>query len=467
MRQEGLARTALAVVVLIGLWTRPSAALEIKRIKLSNGAVMLLSEQHQLPMITISIAFDAGARRDPKGQEGLAVLTANALEQGTKELAAADFDQQVDFMGSSVSIRADHDYAIATMTSLKKYEDATLHLLAQIVENPGLRDADIKRKQADQVAEIKASQEQPGYVAQVAFEKAIFGDAPYGHPTEGFDDSVAKLTPEAIRNFYHDHYKTGSAVIAVTGDVDANTVKGKLEKELAGIPGSVVPQNTPPALIVPPGIHLETIDRSVAQANLMLGADGIARSNPDYYKLQVMNYILGGGGFASRLMRVVRSKGGLAYTVASGFQAGKFPGAFLVVLQTKNQSANDALRLIVSQLNEIRNAPVTDSELRSARQYLIGSFPLKIDRASEITSFMLQVELNNLGLDYAERYPKLIGAVTAADIQQVARKYIHPDALQVVAVANQAEAKIAVDKFAPSAVARLSQIGHDKLNVPL
>jgi zinc protease len=167
----------------------------------------------------------------------------------------------------------------------------------------------------------------------------------------------------------------------------------------------------------------------------------------------VMNYILGGGGFASRLMKVVRSKGGLAYTVQSGFQAGKFPGAFIVVLQTKDQSANEAIKLVLEQLHEIQNAPVTERELKSARQYLIGSFPLKIDRQSQITSFMLGIELNGLGLDYAERYPKVIGAVTAADVQEVARKYIHPDALQVVAVANQTEAKISVDKFAPKGVA--------------
>jgi zinc protease len=450
MSRAGLARTIVAALAIVAVAARSSAALEIKRITLNNGAVMLVSEQHQLPMVSIAIAFDAGARRDPQGQEGLAMLTAAALEQGTKELAATDFDQRVDFMGSTVGVDADRDYAVASMTALKKYEDPTLHLLAQILENPGLRDADIKRKQADQVADIKASQEQPGYVAQVAFAKAIFGDTPYGHPGEGFDDTVAKLTPEQVHDFYRDHYKTGGAIIAVTGDIDANTIKDKLEKELAGIQGSVAPQSAPPAPVVPAGIHLDAIDRTVAQANLMLGAGGVARGNPDYYKLQVMNYILGGGGFASRLMKVVRSKGGLAYTVASGFQAGKFPGAFLIVLQTKNQSANEALKLVLEQLREIQNAPVAERELKSARQYLIGSFPLKIDRQSEITSFMLGVELNGLGLDYADRYPKLIGAVTAADVQEVARKYIHPDALQVVAVANQAEAKIAVAKFAAS-----------------
>jgi zinc protease len=164
----------------------------------------------------------------------------------------------------------------------------------------------------------------------------------------------------------------------------------------------------------------------------------------------VMNYILGGGGFASRLMKVVRSKGGLAYTVSSGFQAGKFPGAFMIVLQTKNQSANQALKLIIEQLRQMQSAPVSPEELSSAKRYLIGSFPLKLDRQSEIAGFMLGIELNGLGLDYADRYPKLIDAVTAADVQQVARQYLHPEALDVVAVADQSEAKIALATFKPA-----------------
>lgn len=432
------------------LWSLSASAIEIKRMTLNNGAVMLVSEQHQLPMVSIAIAFDAGARRDPNGKAGLAALTAASLNQGTKDLLAADFDKKIDFMGSSVGIGADHDYATATMTSLSKYSDQTLHLLAQILVNPGLRDDDIERKQADQIAGIKAAEEQPGYVAQVAFLKQLFGDTPYGHPMSGYVDTVSKLTPADVRRFYQDHYKTGSAVIAVTGDVDANTIKGKLEKELAGIPGQVPAQQQPPSPEVATGIHLDVINQNVAQANVIVGSSGIARSNPDYYKLQVMNYILGGGGFASRLMKVVRSKGGLAYSIGSVFRASKFPGAFLIVLQTKNQSANEALKMTVEQLREIQNQPVSAEALASAKKYMIGSFPLRLDRQSEIASFLLEIELEGLGLDYAERYPKLIDAVTVADVQNVARKYLHPDALDIVAVANQSEANISTAKFAPS-----------------
>ncbi|HVB79543.1 MAG TPA: pitrilysin family protein [Candidatus Binataceae bacterium] len=443
-RRDEAVCAALAAVFVIAALATPAAALDIKRSVLADGAVLLVSEQHQLPMVTMTIAFDAGARRDPEGKAGLASLTAASLTLGTKELSAAQFNQKVDFMGSSVAVGAGADYAQASFTSLKKYEDATLGLLAAALTEPALSDSEIIRKRDERVAEIKAQEEQPDYVAGVTFRKALYGNTPYGHPSEGTAESVAKLTPQDVRDFYHAHYKIGSAVIAVVGDVKADEVKAKLEKALDALKGTVAAQAEPPAPSVAPGIHPALIDRSVVQATIILGGGGIARSNPDYYRLQVMNYILGGGGFASRLMKIVRSKDGLAYGISSGFDAGKFTGSFVVDTQTKNKSANEALRLILEQLRDIQEHPVSDAELASAKKYLIGSFPLKLDRQSSIASFILQVELYGLGSDYVERYPKLIEAVTKDDIQRVARKYLHPDALILVAVANQAEAAINV-----------------------
>lgn len=457
LRLQSLSSVALITLALIALAARPSSALDSKRMTLTNGAILLVAEQHQLPMVTIAVAFDAGSRRDPKGKEGLAELTAASLSQGTKELTAADFNRKVDFMGSNVGVAAGRDYASATMTSLKKYEDDTLHLLAQTIANPGLRDSDIERKRADQVAGIKAGEEEPGYVATVTFIKDLYGDRPYGHPGEGYADNVGKLTANDVRAFYRDHYKMGSAIIAVAGDVDANTIKAKLEKEFSGPVGAVPPQPVPTAPTVGPGIHANLINRNVAQANMILGHGGISRTDPDYYKLLVMNYILGGGGFASRLTKVVRSKAGLAYGIGSGFQAGKFPAAFVIILQTKNQSSNKALKLILQQLREIQDTPVSDAELASAKKYLIGSFPLKLDRQSEIVDFMLQTELYGLGTDYAERFPTLVGSVTKAEVQQVAQKYLHPDALDLVAVADQSQAKINVASLEPQKQASVAQ----------
>jgi zinc protease len=444
------AATVIIVTILMALSAPRASALEIKRMQLSSGAILLVSEQHQLPMVTMSIAFDAGSRRDPQGKEGLAMLTAESMVEGTTALSAADFNEKVDFMGSSISIGLSRDNSIASFTSLKKYQSDTLRMLAQIIQDPGLRDADIERKQAELIADIKSSEEEPGYTVNVAFTRMIFGDTPYGHPSSGTSEAVAKLKPDDVRSFYHQYYKLGSAVIAVAGDVNADEIKAALEKELTGPQGKVEPQPVPAAREVPTGIHTQLIDRNVAQANIYMGSDGIARSNPDYYKLQVMNYILGGGGFASRLMKVVRSKAGLAYGIDSGFQAGKFPGAFIVALQTKNASANEAIKLILQQLHQIQQSPVSAAELESAKRYLIGSFPLKLDRQSQIVGFMLETEIYGLGLDYAERYPKIINAITADDVLSVAKKYLHPDALDLVAVANQSEAKINIASDQPA-----------------
>ena len=265
--------SVIAVAALVFAAT-PSHALDIKKLTLSNGATLLVSEEHHLPMMTMMIEFDAGTRRDPKGKEGLAELTARCLSQGTKELTAPEFDQKVDFMGSSVGVSAERDYATAGMTTLKKYQGETLQLMAGILTEPGLRDDDIARKRAEQVAEIKAAEEQPGYTADVEFTKDLFGDRPYGHPGAGSPDSVGKLTNDDVRGFYRDYYKLGNAIIAVAGDVNADEVKASLEKSLAGLAGTVEPQAEPSPINVAPGLGVKLIDRDVMQANIIMGSAG-------------------------------------------------------------------------------------------------------------------------------------------------------------------------------------------------
>ena len=441
---------SLTALLAMNLLATRANALDMKRMTLSNGAVLLVSEQHLLPMVTLAIAFDAGSRRDPKGKEGLAELTADSLTQGTKELTATEFNQKTDFMGSEISVAAGRDSAEASFTSLKKYQDQTLSLLAQVLSNPGLRPADIERKRAEMVAAINAEEESPHYVAQVTFGKKLFGpDHPYGHPPEGFKETTAKLTVQDVTNFYHDFYKMGGAIIAVSGDVNADEIKTKLEQQFASLQGTVAQQPAPSAPMVAPGLHPILIDQNVAQANVVMGFGGVERSNPDYYKLQVMNHILGGGGLTSRLMKEVRSKKGLVYGVGSAFDAGIFPGSFEAILQTKNKSANEAIAASLEQLRLMQQQPVTDDELSQTKKYLIGSFPLKYDSLGKIDSFMLQVELYGLGLDYPDRYPKLVGDVTKDDVLASAKKYLHPDATLLVVVANQQEAAIKLDGLTP------------------
>ncbi|MGO9604474.1 MAG: M16 family metallopeptidase [Candidatus Binataceae bacterium] len=435
-------RATLATAMLIALSASHAWSLQASRMILGNGAVLLVSEQHELPLVTMKIAFDAGSRRDPAGKEGLADLTAHSLMQGTSKLNAAQFMEKADFLGSHIRVDGDFDYATASFQSLKEFQNDTLKLLVAILQDPGLRDTDIIRKRDEQVADLNAYQQFPSYVARLAFLQALYGDEPYGHLPMGTPESVAKLTPADVRTFYHTYYKVGSAVIVVVGDVDSDQIRAELEAELTGLRGTVAPQEVPPSPRLADGVHLKLINRDVVQANLIAGFGGVERSNPDFYKLQVMNYLLGGGGFASRLVNAVRVNAGLAYSIASSFGVGKLPSTFTVNLETRNPSANQALGLIVQQLHEIQDHPVSDAELESARKSLIDVFPLNFQNQYSTSRVLLDEEIYDLGLDYVDKYPQYIRSVTKADVQEVAKKYLHPDALLVVAVANQKQANI-------------------------
>jgi zinc protease len=435
---------AVLILIVIGLSSTTAQALEVKRITLANGTILLVSPQHNLPMVTAALAFDAGSRRDPKDKPGLAHLTADSLMEGSHTMSAEQLNHKVDFLGSAMDVEAGQDYSTAGFTSLKRYWRDTLKLLAGVLTDPGLRDADIARKQAEQVAALKAADEEPGYVAQVTFLKLLFGDTPYGHLPDGTVESVEKLTAQDVSGFYHEFYRPEGAIAAVVGDIDPDEVAKALNEELAALKGTVAAQKPQPPPPIPAGAHLTKINRDVTQANIILGFDGVERSNPDYYRLQVMNYILGGGGFASRLMKEVRSKAGLVYSISSQYQAGLFPGSFQVGLETKNKSANQAIAMVVEQMRRMQESPVSDAELDSAKKFLIGSFPLKIDTQNSIVQFLLQVQIYGLGLDYIDKYPGYIRSVTKDEVQKVARQYLHPDAYMLVAVANQSEADIKV-----------------------
>jgi zinc protease len=229
------------------------------------------------------------------------------------------------------------------------------------------------------------------------------------------------------------------AILAVVGDVNPEALQTKLIPRLSAWTGApVATEQFTPAFAEGP--EREGIDRTVTQASIVLGHRGISRDNPDYYALAVMNYILGGGGFGSRLVDEIRVKRGLAYSVASFFDARKYPGSFQVVLQTKNASAREAIALVLQEMERMRTEPVSADELNRAKKYLTGSFPLRLDTQRKLADFLTLVEYFGLGLDYPERYPSLINAVTREEVARVAKRYLHPEKAILVVVANLKEA---------------------------
>jgi zinc protease len=413
----------------------------VQRRSLGNGALLLVSEQHALPMIVVQMVVDAGARRDPHGKEGLAALTADLLTEGTKTRTASQISEATDFIGAALNTGADTDYASLTITAVSKDLDTALDLLTDVLLHPTFPEAEVARRREAALATMQAGEDDPGNVAQRTFLRTLFHDEPYGHLAIGTPDAVRKLTRADLVDFYQRSYRPERSIITVVGDVSAADIEARMQAALRDwARGTVPPFEYGPT--TPMRGDAVLVDKPISQANIIVGQRGVARDNPDYYALNVMNFILGGGGFTSRLLDNIRTKGGLAYSVGSGFSVNKFPGSFQVVMQTKNESANDALQRACGELERIRREPVSDDELSGAKLYLTGSFPMRFDTNTKIGGFLSQVEFYSLGNDYADTYAQRINAITKEDILRVAQQYLQPDQLDLVVVGKLEKAKV-------------------------
>jgi zinc protease len=245
---------------------------------------------------------------------------------------------------------------------------------------------------------------------------------------------VPDLGRAAIAAFYERTYRPGRTIVTVVGDVDAGAVIADLEKRLAGWTAGEGTVEARPAEPPPPRAESIAIHKPLTQANILLGHRGVARDHPDWYAITVMNHILGGGSFSSRLFSSVRTRAGLAYSVYSGFTANKEPGAFQVSMQTKSASWQDAVAMVRAEIERMRSAPVTAEELKEAQQYLTGSFPMRFDNNGKIAGMVSQIEFFGLGDDYLETYADRINAVTAADVQRAAQQYLKPEEILLVVV---------------------------------
>lgn len=433
----------IPLAALVGALLAPLAAAalgpQVAQETLPNGAVLLVSEQRNLPLVLIRIVLDAGSRRDPAGRGGLANLTASLVTEGTASRSAQQIKDQIDFIGAALDADADQDYAVLSLQVLRKDLDAGLDLLADVLLRPALKADELARQREAVLATLRSQEDDPTTVAQKAFQHALFGETPYGHPVDGTTESVPRLTRADVQGFYADYYRPAGAAIVVVGDVSADEIRPSLLRAFGTWDGTPPPPFVFPPFTPPQGKTLR-IDRPVTQAGIVLGDLGVARGNPDFEAISVMNYILGGGGFSSRLMDNIRTQAGLAYSVGSFFAAGKSPGPFEIVMQTKNASVNDAIARARQEVARMRDQPVSDDELQEARRYLTGSYPLRLDSNAKIADFIAQTWFYDLGLNYADVYIARVNAVTVDDVTRVARQYLHPDRFIEVVVTAAAPA---------------------------
>lgn len=424
------------IVTLFALASTPLLAAPLgSRTVLDNGAILLVAERPAIPMVVMSIMLKTGAASDPAGKEGLANLTAELLMRGTKQHSAQALAEELDFLGASLSVDADYEVTTLSLTTLSKNLDQSLGLLAEVLLTPTFPQNELELKRKEIEGGLKSREEQPNWVAQRTFFATLYPNHPYGRQTEGQPSTLAKLTQADVKNFHQTFYRLDSAIITFVGEVTQGQATTLLQKHLANWK-----QGSPPDVVWPDETQARaariTVDKKVDQANIVLGHFGIARSNPDYYAVQLLNYILGGRGTESRLMKRIREELGLVYHIGSSFSARKHAGPFTISLQTKNASATQAIEESLQVLRQFIEQGMTQEELDAAKAYFINSFPLRLASNRDVAALLPILEFYALGLDYPDRYADLIGQVTLDTIKSVANTYLHPDQLLQVIVAD-------------------------------
>jgi zinc protease len=440
MRKQLL--TAVVIVAALFLRVPMAGAIAVERYEGPGGLTVLLSERHDLPFVVASLMVRTGQRQEPVEKAGLAALAASLLTEGTRSRTSSEISNTVEFLGASLGAGAGRDVTTVTLSVLTKDLDTGFELFADVVLSPSFPEREIARQRDLTLGALRASEESPAYLAGRAFDLAVFGDHPYGRDTRGAPGSLAAITRADLISFHETWYRPGNAILAVAGDIDRPTLDALLKRfmgkwEARPVPGAAVPRAPEPRP------NTIAIEKDLTQATVMLGHIGVARADPDYYALSVMNFILGGGGFSSRLMDRVRDQMGLTYGIYSTFDPAWDPGAFYVRVETKNDNAGTVVAETLAQIRRIRGERVGDDELSDAKSYLTGSFPRRLDTLGKIVGFLTQVEYYGLGLDYIERYSEYIDAVTDEDVLRVARAYLDPDRATLVVVGRLPEAGIA------------------------
>lgn len=425
------------------LWQSPVwAGLEIQQWKTAAGAKVLFVANHDLPIIDVNVDFPAGSAYDTPEQSGLARLTNHLLTLGAGELDENGMAVAQADIGASMGERFGQEEAGLSMRTLsyEKERQKAFELLAQSLQQPRFDEAVLVRERGRMVAGIKEAEALPGTVADKAFIRALYRQHPYARSQDGEITTLERLTQADVQRFYRAHYQARYAVIAIIGDLtraQAEALALQLTANLPAADGAVLSPIPPvPPL---PQANVEHISHPSSQSHVLIGAPGMTRSDPDYYPLLVGNYVLGGGGFDSRLTQVVRDKHGLAYSVYSYFSPMRQQGPFVLGLQTKNASADEAVRLVRDVLKRFVTEGPTEAELKQAKANIAGGFPLRLDSNRKIIEYLSVIGDFDLPLNWLDEYPKKVEAVTLMQIRDAFKRRVDPDRLVEIVVGGATE----------------------------
>ena len=440
----------LKKILVIGLLAASGfaqAALNIQHWVLDNGARVYFVENHTIPIVDVNVDVDAGSRRDPSGKAGLASLTNAMLARGLKQatlpdgtvepaMSEAEISNAIADVAAQRGGGAGTDRAgmsMRTLSSKAEREQAVL-VLARLLAQPAFPADLFARDKARTIAAIKDALTQPEAIASKAFWRMAYGDHPYG--AEATVESVESVSRDDLAGFHAAHYVANHAVISMIGDItrdEADAIARELTRRLPQ--GQDLPQM--PAVTTPVGAE-QRIPHPASQSHILVGMPALARGDADFFALTVGNYVLGGGGFVSRLTHEVREKRGLAYSAYSYFSPMAQPGPYMAGLQTRKDQSDEALQVVRDTIDKfVRNGP-TEAELKAAKDNLIGGFPLRIDNNRKILDNIATIGYYQLPLDYLDTWTDKVAKVTLADVRAAFRRKLAMDRMVTVIVGSEA-----------------------------
>ena len=405
--------------------------------KLSNGMQVIVLEQHKLPTFAMQMVVLSGGLADPADQHGAAQATAASLREGTKTRTSKQIAEQVDSLGASLSATS----GLSTINSLVNGSgltdnfDQIMELFADVILNPTFPADELTKFKTRSLAQLRAQRAQPGFLANEMFARVMYGSHPAGRVSLTAEE-IQKLTPEVLQRFHAAHYKPNNTIFAIVGDVKPAEIVAKLEKTFGSWQRGDVPQTSIPKVsgAAPAKIHLINRAASV-QTNLVLGNLAIERTDPDYYAIDVMNQVVGGGASA-RLFLNLREDKGYTYGAYSGFSAFKFRGTFRANTEVRTEVTKGSMDELMYELKRIRDERVAQDEFDRAKRTIIGGFALQLESPQALLNNIITQKLYSLPADYWDTYTQKIAAITPDDVQRVAKKYLDLSRLQIVAVGD-------------------------------
>lgn len=406
----------------------PARALTIDRVTSPGGIEAWLVRDHTNPIIAVDIMFRGGASLDPEGKEGLSHLLASTMDEGAGDLDSKAFQQKLVDLSISLKFNSSRDRFSGNLTMLTEDRDTAFGLLALALSKPRFDAEPVNRIRAQILAGLKAERTNPDDIAGRSMMHLLFPDHPYGRPSKGRLETLPGVTADDLRAYLHRHLTKDTLVVGVVGDITPEQLKPLLDKTFGDLPEKSANGDVAQVTAQDDGkIHLTELD--VPQSTILFGHRGITRDHPDFYAGIILNYVLGGGSFASRLYGEVREKRGLAYSVYSYLYPLDRAGLIAGGAGTANERVSETVQVVRDEWRRIAETGINEEELANAKTYLTGSYPLRFTSSERIAGILAAVQMERLGIDYINQRNALIDAVTLEQVNKVARDLYRPDRL--------------------------------------